>query len=66
MAMNEELLGLLACPQCRGALALLPGKDGLMCQACAVVYPVREDIPVMLVEEAVAMAKWSGSKPEAA
>jgi Uncharacterized conserved protein len=64
MAMNEELLGLLACPQCHGGLSLLPGKDGLWCPACAVVYPVREDIPVMLVEEAAPLDKWSGSKPE--
>jgi len=61
--MDEKLLELLACPQCRGSLALLPGKDGLLCAACGVVYPVREEIPVMLVEEAVPLDKWSGSKP---
>jgi len=61
MAMNEKLLELLACPQCRGALALLPGKDGLLCVGCGVVYPVREEIPVMLTEEAVPQSKWSGS-----
>lgn len=64
--MNVELLGLLACPQCRGGLVLLPRQDGLLCQACAVVYPVREDIPVMLIEEAVPLEKWTGSLPEKA
>jgi uncharacterized protein YbaR (Trm112 family) len=63
MAMNEELLGLLACPKCHGGLALLPGRDGLYCAACAEVYPVREEIPVMLAEEAKPLDKWEGSKP---
>lgn len=66
MALNVELLGLLACPQCRSGLVLLPRQDGLLCGACAVVYPVREEIPVMLVEEAVPQAKWTGSQPDQA
>ena len=66
MALNTELLGLLACPKCRGALQLLPGQDGLLCAPCAVVYPVREDIPVMLADEAVPQAKWTGSLPDKA
>lgn len=56
--MDEKLLQLLACPKCRGELALLPAGDGLSCAGCGVVYPVREGIPVMLVEEAVPQAKW--------
>ena len=64
MALNVELLGLLACPKCHGALLLLPRQDGLLCAACAVVYPVREEIPVMLVEEAAPLEKWTGSLPE--
>ncbi|MBI5518572.1 MAG: Trm112 family protein [Desulfovibrio sp.] len=64
MALNLELLKLLACPKCHGELALLPGRDGLFCAACAVVYPVREDIPVMLEEEAAPLDKWKGSRPE--
>jgi len=63
MALNVELLGLLACPKCRGGLELLPRQDGLLCQACAEVYPVREEIPVMLAEEAVPLSKWTGSQP---
>ena len=64
MALNLELLGLLACPKCHGGLVLLPGQDGLLCAACAVVYPVRDEIPVMLAEEAAPLGKWTGSKPE--
>lgn len=66
MALNVELLGLLACPKCRGGLVLLPRQDGLLCAPCGVIYPVREEIPVMLVEEAVPRAKWTGSLPDQA
>jgi uncharacterized protein len=65
MGLNEELLGFLACPKCHGGLVLLPGRDGLFCRACALVYPVREEIPVLLEEEAVALDAWNGSKPGA-
>jgi uncharacterized protein YbaR (Trm112 family) len=61
MALNRELLGVLACPQCKGDLALLPKEDGLACAACRVVYPVREEIPVLLADEAVPAAQWTGS-----
>ena len=64
MALNTELLGLLACPKCHGGLVLLPRQDGLLCAACDVVYPVREDIPVMLADEALPLAKWTGSLPD--
>lgn len=64
MSLDVQLVSLLACPQCRGALALLPARDGLLCAACAVVYPIRDEIPVMLVDEAVACDKWTGSRAE--
>ena len=55
MPMNtEELLRILACPRCLGTLEALT-RDG---RTCRVVYPVRDDIPVMLVEEAVPRAQW--------
>jgi len=58
MALNTELLKILACPKCKGGLELLDREEGLKCAACALVYPVREEIPVMLVDEAVPVAKW--------
>lgn len=58
MALNKELLKILACPKCKGDLELLPQEEGLKCGACDVVYPVREEIPVMLIDEAVPVAKW--------
>lgn len=62
MPMNtEELLQILACPRCLGTLEAL-ARDGrthgFACQACQVVYPVRDEIPVMLIEEAVPRAQW--------
>lgn len=57
--MDNELLSILACPKCRGQLSLIQqqGVDiGLDCAACAVRYPVKDDIPVLLVEEALPLA----------
>jgi hypothetical protein len=58
MPLNKELLDILACPKCKGGLELLPHEEGLKCAACGVVYPVRDEIPVMLVDEAVPADKW--------
>ena len=58
---TDELLRLLACPKCLGDLAALTGAGetaGFACDACGVVYPVREQIPVMLVEEAIPRDQW--------
>ncbi|MEW6220336.1 MAG: Trm112 family protein [Thermodesulfobacteriota bacterium] len=49
---SQELLEILACPQCKGALTLTPQGDGLICAACRLLYEIRDDIPIMLVEEA--------------
>ena len=65
---TEELLRLLACPKCLGDLAALDldGETaGFACDACAVVYPVREQIPVMLVEEAIPRDQWEREHPGA-
>jgi LSD1 subclass zinc finger protein len=48
----KELLPDLVCPACRAPLALTPKEDGLKCAACKRLYPVRDDIPVLLVSEA--------------
>ena len=52
MPISQELLDILACPKCKGELPLTEKQDGLVCQACKLVYPIREDIPVMLIDEA--------------
>lgn len=52
MAVSKELLEILVCPVCKAALNLKPDGSGLKCVECRRVYPIRDDIPVMLVDEA--------------
>ena len=52
LAINQELLDILACPQCKGDIHLTDAQDGLVCEACRLVYEIRDDIPIMLIEEA--------------
>jgi uncharacterized protein YbaR (Trm112 family) len=52
MAINQELLDILACPQCKGDIHLNEAQDGLICETCRLVYEIRDDIPIMLIEEA--------------
>jgi uncharacterized protein YbaR (Trm112 family) len=52
MPISQELLDILACPKCKGELQMTEKQDGLACRACKLVYPIREDIPVMLIDEA--------------
>lgn len=50
--LDEELLALIACPLCIGDLRYEPERSRLVCPACRLVYPIRDDIPVLLKEEA--------------
>lgn len=52
MAISEQLLEILVCPACRTKVELEPDGGGLKCVACKRVYPIRDDIPVMLIDEA--------------
>ena len=52
MGINKELLDILACPKCKGAILLNEKQDGLICQACRLVYEIRDGIPIMLINEA--------------
>jgi uncharacterized protein len=53
MPVSERLLEILACPVCKVKVQLKPDGSGLKCTECKRVYPIRDDIPVMLVDEAV-------------
>jgi uncharacterized protein YbaR (Trm112 family) len=55
MAIDKELLDILACPRCKGDIRLNEEKNGLICDACKLLYPIRDDIPVMLIDEAEAL-----------
>ena len=52
MSVPQQLLEILACPRCKGPVALAKDGDAVECTRCALRYPVRDDIPVMLVDEA--------------
>jgi uncharacterized protein len=52
MAISEELLEILVCPVCKAKVVLKEDGSGLKCIKCNRVYPVRDDIPVMLVDQA--------------
>jgi len=53
MAIDKELLDILACPKCKGDIRLTDKGDGLVCDTCRLIYPIKDDIPVMLIDEAV-------------
>ncbi|MEZ0579197.1 Trm112 family protein [Nocardioides sp. MH1] len=51
--MSAELLAIIVCPACHGELALAEAdRPELVCQGCGLAYPVRDGIPVLLVDEA--------------
>ena len=52
MAISQDLLEILACPACKAKVELKPAGDALKCVECKRVYPIRDDIPVMLIDEA--------------
>ena len=52
MPIPKELLAILVCPVCKKPVRLLSDNSGLKCDACKRIYPIRDDIPVMLPEEA--------------
>lgn len=51
MAINDDLLEILACPACKAKVSLKEDGTGLKCEQCKRVYPIQDDIPVMLIDE---------------
>jgi uncharacterized protein YbaR (Trm112 family) len=52
MPLSPDLLDLLVCPQCKGDLEYRTQPEVLVCPACRLVFPVEDDIPIMLIDEA--------------
>ncbi len=52
MVMQPQLLNILACPRCKGTVAEDRGGTGLVCDTCRLVYPIRDQIPILLIGEA--------------
>ncbi len=62
MTITKELLEILTCPKCKGDVKLTEKsvnhkEDGLVCENCRLVYPIRDGIPVMLIDEAIKVGK---------
>jgi len=53
MPINKDLLEILCCPKCKGDIRLNEPGDGLICDACKLLYPIKDDIPIMLIDEAI-------------
>jgi len=49
---RQDLLDILACPRCKEKVILSEDRAWLVCESCALRYPIEEDIPIMLVERA--------------
>ncbi len=52
MSIDKKLLEILACPKCKGEVRLTEAEDGLTCDACKLLYEIKDGIPIMLVDEA--------------
>ena len=50
--MDNHLLEILACPHCKTPVTLVKNGTALKCERCKRVYPIKDDIPVMLIDEA--------------
>ncbi len=64
MALDPLLLEILACPVCKTSVALTAGGDGLKCAQCHRVYPIRDNIPVMLVDQASTETSAGTASPQ--
>lgn len=49
---DKKLLDILVCPKCKGSLKLDKDNNKLICKECKLAYPIKDDIPVMLIDEA--------------
>ncbi len=50
--LKKKLLDILVCPKCKGTLEYDKKNNRLICQKCKLAYPIKDDIPVMLIDEA--------------
>jgi uncharacterized protein YbaR (Trm112 family) len=52
VTLSPQLLAILVCPKCKGELEYREAESSLICRRCMLRYPVRDDIPIMLLDEA--------------
>lgn len=64
MALSDEILEVLCCPKCKGDLEYEKRKNILICKSCKLAYKIEDDIPVMLVEEAIPLNEIEENEPD--
>jgi uncharacterized protein YbaR (Trm112 family) len=52
MSLSADFLEIVRCPACKARVVLQPNNSGLKCESCHRVYPIRDEIPIMLIDEA--------------
>ena len=52
MPLNRDLIDILACPKCKGTLTVRPDESAFECAACKLAYPIVDDIPNFIIEDA--------------
>ena len=57
MAVSQDLLDILVCPSCKAPVRIKADQSGLKCEKCHRVYPIKDDIPIMLIDEAAIEAE---------
>ena len=62
MPISKDLLDILVCPLDKAELEMKPDQSGLKCTQCKRVYPIRDDIPVMLIDEATALSEQEAKR----
>lgn len=50
--LDQKLLDIIACPKCKGDLEYKKNDEQLVCHKCRLIYTIKDDIPVMLIDEA--------------
>lgn len=57
MTLSQELLDILVCPKCKGELLYQQNNCRLLCETCQLAYPIRDGIPVLLIDEAESLSE---------
>ena len=60
MSLSRDLLDILVCPKCKGRLDYREAEEQLICSACQLAYPVENDIPIMLIDQAHTLDEQDG------
>ena len=53
MSLDPKILEIIACPKCKGRLEIKPDESALLCRACRLAYPVVDEIPNLIKDEAL-------------